>query len=128
MAATQSTVMNDVDPHGFGAWFSPAGLGALFFGLMGVIPIVIASIGGAAAMLYYVVCLWESKTVQKYVTERHERRTTRRVAILQMRQASIAAELKALGVLVHADTSFTKEADVHRSVTTVETQSPAPKP
>lgn len=126
MAATQSTVMNDVDPHGFGAWLSPAGLGSLFLGLFGAIPIVIASVGGTAAMLYYVVCLWESKTVQNYMQGRNARQLAKRVAKLQMQQAVIVGELKRLGVLKHADTTLTGDETIH-TVTTLETETPAPK-
>lgn len=99
------TAMDNIDPHGFGNYLSPAGLVTFFGALFGLLPSILGVIGGTVAICWYSVALWESKTVQNYIKGRRAAKLANKIAELEVRQSQIVGELKKLGVLVHADTT-----------------------
>ena len=123
MAQQSVHSMDQIDPHGFGSYLSPAGLVAYAGALFGAVPFILGVIGGTFAIAWYAVCLWESKTVQGYVTTRRARVLATRIAELEMRQSAIVGELKQLGVLIHADTtvSHSDNGEPVKTQTSIET-------
>ena len=121
--STKVSAMDQLDPHGFGNYISPAGLAAFFAALFGALPVILGVIGGTLAIGWYSVALWESKTVQNYVKGRRAARLARKIAELEIRQSKIVGELKQLGVLVHADTTVSHAGDGTpvKSTTSIET-------
>ena len=121
--STKVSAMDQLDPHGFGNYISPAGLAAFFAALFGALPVILGVIGGTLAIGWYSVALWESKTVQNYVKGRRAARLARKIAELEIRQSKIVGELKQLGVLVHADTtvSHAEDGQAVKSTTSIET-------
>ena len=121
--STKVSAMDQLDPHGFGNYISPAGLAAFFAALFGALPVILGVIGGTLAIGWYSVALWESKTVQNYVKGRRAARLARKIAELEIRQSKIVGELKQLGVLVHADTTVSHSEDGQpvKSTTSIET-------
>ena len=121
--STKVSAMDQLDPHGFGNYLSPAGLAAFFAALFGALPVILGVIGGTLAIGWYSVALWESKTVQNYVKGRRAARLARKIAELEIRQSKIVGELKQLGVLVHADTTVSHPEDGQpvKSTTNIET-------
>ena len=121
--STKVSAMDQLDPHGFGNYLSPAGLAAFFAALFGALPVILGVIGGTLAIGWYSVALWESKTVQNYVKGRRAARLARKIAELEIRQSKIVGELKQLGVLVHADTTVSHAEDGQpvKSTTSIET-------
>lgn len=62
--------------------------GAVF----GIFPAVVATVG----MIYYSIQVWESNTVQAWVTRRRHEQAKRRRVVLKMQFEAIRAELDAL--------------------------------
>lgn len=111
-----------------GAWISPGGVIApfisYFIAFAGVLPVVIGSAAGLAAMFYYITQSLQSPDVRAWLKARRERKHARKVAKLQYRQSVLVGELKQLGVLTHAEVTTT---DVTQK-TNIEVQTPpAPK-
>lgn len=80
-----------------------AGTGLLAI-ILGWLPPIIGLLGGLAATTYYVICVWESRTVQHYVGNWRMKRKAKRIARLKAREKILTAELEALEVVREAKT------------------------
>lgn len=101
-----------VDAHVLGQWLSPAGVLTAVGSVLGFVPVIVGSIAGLAATCYYIGSTMELPRVRRWLDRRAERRRHRKAARLQYRQAVIVGELKALGLLKHAETVITDKAQV----------------
>ena len=113
-------VMDNIDPHSIGQWISPAGILAAIGAVFGALPIIFGSIGGAFAIVYYAITIYEKPTVQSWLRNKQARRLASEVAYLELQQSHIVGRLKQLGVLTHAATDV-KQGDMRKTITTVET-------
>lgn len=128
MAARTEAVMN-WDPYGLGHYLSVGGvlsaLGSFFLTGLGYLPVIVGTLAGLGALIYYVVTLCKEPVIQRVFARWAARRRAKKVAKLQYQQTILVAELKELGALTHAGVSVhTQSDDTVRQVTTVETVVP----
>lgn len=114
--ALPHNIIAQADTVVVGHILSPGGLFAAFLAALGILPIIIGTLGGLAAMIFYCFQIYDYPRVQKWMGQRHDRRRQRKVAMLQYKQAVLIGELKRLGVLTHAE--VTVAAD-HSQVSTI---------
>lgn len=98
--------MDQLDPHGLGQYLSPAGIISALGAILGLLPVVLGSVGGAFAIIYYAITIYEKKTVQDWMKNRAARHRAIEVERLEFQQSQIIGRLKQLGVLLHADTTI----------------------
>lgn len=61
------------------------------------LPGAVVLIGGILGMIWYAICIWESKTIQTWRSDRVAKKKLRRISKLKAEERVIAAELAALG-------------------------------
>lgn len=106
-----------------GQWLSPAGILAAFASVAGLLPVIVGTLAGIAATCYYVAQTAESPRVRKWLDRRAEAKRNRKAAKLQYRQSLIVGELKALGMLTHAETHVTADHQTTQIETSTEHKS-----
>lgn len=112
-------VMDQIDPHGVGHPLSAVGVAISFLSALGIVPIIVGTLGGLMGICYYGVSLWEMDTVQGWIKNRRERKRTKQIAALEAQQSTIIGELKKLGALTHANTEV--QPETNKTVTVIET-------
>jgi hypothetical protein len=81
-----SMSMDQIDPHGLGHPLSLLGVLMAFLTALGILPIVVGTVGGMLGICYYGVSLYETATVQAYIKRRRERKRAKLQAKLQAMQ------------------------------------------
>ncbi|HET9285675.1 MAG TPA: hypothetical protein VFR24_27300 [Candidatus Angelobacter sp.] len=61
------------------------------------LPGAVVLIGGILGMIWYAICIWESKTVQTWRSDRTAKKKLRRISKLKAEERIIAAALASLG-------------------------------
>lgn len=119
-------ILAQIDPHGLGQPLGLAGLGAFIAWCVGAISVLFGAAGAIMVFTYYTLSVWETPTVQRFVSKWAAKRAAKKLAELTKRQADLTAEFQALGVLTRA-TSITQPdiAGGATHTTTVETKSPS---
>ena len=123
MATAQGT-MDKLDPHGYGLFVMPTGLGPIILAFLGIIPVIFGGFAAVLMVAYYILAIWEKPTIQAYIKNRRDRKTARKLAQLTKRQSDLTAEFKALGVLTRATMVTQPDIGGTVSTTTVETKTP----
>jgi hypothetical protein len=66
---------------------------------MGWLPQAMAVVAGLIGAAYYTISIWESRTVQQWVTRRRMRRKAKTIARLRAKEKVIMAQIEALKLL-----------------------------
>lgn len=90
--------------------------GAIIGTLMGYLPVFVAIIGG----IWYLIQIWESKTVQEWWLRRQAANKVRKIASLQSQQKIIVAELEALEVVRAAQVLASEKVETAKAEAAVE--------
>lgn len=86
------------------------GAGAIIAAIIGYLPIIAA----AVALVWYVIQIWESRTIQHWVENRRMVRKAKKVARLKARERVIVAQLEALEALRQARVDARDKVEVAR--------------
>lgn len=117
--------MDKFDPHGYGLYVAPAGMGPFILSVLGYVPVLFGGFAAVLMVAYYMLAIWEKPAVQEFLKNRRTRRAAAKLAVLTKRQAELTAEFRALGVLTRATSVTQPDIDGTVSTTTVETKSPS---
>jgi hypothetical protein len=85
-------------PQGQSGALATALIGTWLAHVWGYLPGAVAIVGGVLAICWYIIMLWESKTVQDWHARSSARRKIKRIAKLQAEVKIATAQLEALEV------------------------------
>jgi hypothetical protein len=85
-------------PQGQSGALATALIGTWLAHVWGYLPGAVAIVGGVLAICWYIIMLWESKTVQDWHARSSARRKIKRIAKLQAEVKIATAQLEALKV------------------------------
>lgn len=89
-----------------------AATGGVVATLLGLLPTVLGVVATALAALWYSIQLYESDTVQKWLSRRRAMYKSRRLARLKAEQKILVAEIDAIEVLREAKAVATEKVEV----------------